>query len=323
MEQVEIDEMMTNLQSYLEMKGINTSRLFRCLNPNHNDSKASMKYFDDNKIYCFGCGACYNLVDVISIMEGLDKKEAFKKAIKDYGPTNQKVQKPVKVEVKQDEKDYEKAINFWKQNFDKTEEAKKYIQKRGISEETAKKFGLGYNSFNFGEFKLNAVIIPINNKCFTARNIGENEDKIRYYKPKGCHTSLFNASALTNEIPYCVVTEGEFDCMSFDTIGINAMALCSANNVQKFKNENKSNDKTYILALDNDSTGQSATKELEAYFDENGITYVEFDNCGYKDANKALSENKAEFVEKITNLVKNLSKTEEKCSKKKENEEEM
>ena len=84
MEQQEIDYMMSNLQDYLELHGIDTSKLFRCLNPEHNDANPSMKYFDDNKVYCFGCGASYNLVDVISIMEGLDKKEAFKKAISDY-----------------------------------------------------------------------------------------------------------------------------------------------------------------------------------------------------------------------------------------------
>ena len=47
MEQHEIDDMMSNLQDYLERQNINTSRFFRCLNPHHIDSNASMKYFDD------------------------------------------------------------------------------------------------------------------------------------------------------------------------------------------------------------------------------------------------------------------------------------
>ena len=59
MEQHEIDDMMSNLQDYLERQNINTSRFFRCLNPQHIDSNASMKYFDDCKVYCFGCGCCF------------------------------------------------------------------------------------------------------------------------------------------------------------------------------------------------------------------------------------------------------------------------
>ena len=77
MEQHEIDDMMSNLQDYLERQNINTSRFFRCLNPQHIDSNASMKYFDDCKVYCFGCGCSYDLVGVIGAVEGLDRKEAF------------------------------------------------------------------------------------------------------------------------------------------------------------------------------------------------------------------------------------------------------
>ena len=69
MEQYEIDDMMTNLQGYLERQNINTSRFFRCLNPQHIDSNASMKYFDDCKVYCFGCGCSYDLVGVIGAVE--------------------------------------------------------------------------------------------------------------------------------------------------------------------------------------------------------------------------------------------------------------
>ena len=81
MENYELEGVMDNLKSYLESHNINTSRLFHCLNPNHRDSNASMKYFDDGRCYCFGCGVSYNLVDVIGIMENLDNRSAFKKTM--------------------------------------------------------------------------------------------------------------------------------------------------------------------------------------------------------------------------------------------------
>ena len=88
------------------------------------------------------------------------------------------------------------------------------------------------------------------------------------------------------------ITKDEFDCLSFETVGVNAIGLSSANNVNKFIEREKSLDKTFILALDNDEAGQIATKALIEYFDENNINYCTFDNCGYKDANQALVSDK-------------------------------
>ena len=85
---------------------------------------------------------------------------------------------------------------------------------------------------------------------------------MRYYKPKGCQVELFNTEALTNNSKYCVITEGEFDCLSFVTVGVNAIGLSSANNVNKFIEREKSLDKTFILALDNDEAGQIAANYL-------------------------------------------------------------
>ncbi len=310
MEKYEIEDLKTNLQSYLERQGIDTDKFFRCINPQHTDDNPSMKYFDDNKkVYCFGCRSSYDLFDVISIMENVDSKEAFKRAIQTF-KFNQPVKKADNQQNKpkdnsndnQPAKNYEKAYYVWHQNFLKSEEAKLYLKQRGIDETTASRFNIGFNSFNFGDFNLSAVIIPVSKHCFTARNISKDCDKLRYYKPKGCHTELFNTNALNNETPYCVITEGEIDCLSFETIGINALALCSANNVSKFIEIDKPINKKYILALDNDEIGKQSTSEIIEYFKQNNIPYCEFDNCGYKDANQALMEAPEAFKEQITLL---------------------
>lgn len=322
MEQQEIDYMMSNLQDYLELHGIDTSKLFRCLNPEHNDANPSMKYFDDNKVYCFGCGASYNLVDVISIMEGLDKKESFKKAISDYcleKPKNAYT-KQVKNKAKNENltKNYEKAYVFWQKNYKNCIEAQNYLKSRGLNEDIAERFKIGFNVFDFDGYKFNSIIIPVSNTCFTARNISKEKSKIRYYKPKGCHTELFNAQSLDKDCPYCVVTEGEIDCLSFESIGVNALALCSVNNLSKFIESDKPKDKVYILALDNDASGKRTTQELCSYFEENKIKYWIFDNCGYKDANELLVKDKQSFEEKITNMIEKIKKIQEKRQEKAE-----
>lgn len=307
MEQHEIDDMMSNLQEYLERQNINTSRFFRCLNPHHIDSNASMKYFDDCRVYCFGCGCSYDLVGVIGAIEGLDRREAFKKAkeyyYSDFHKTPKLRQKPTnEVSQNKEQKNYEKAYYIWQQNYKNNYEAKRYLKQRGISEQTAKRFGIGFNEFKFGELYFKSVVIPINEHCFSARNISDDEN-LRYYKPTGSRIDMFNIEALTNNKPYCIVTEGEFDCLSFETIGLNSMGLSSANNVNKFVKESIPKDKVFILALDNDEAGSIAKDTLARFFESENIKYGVFDNCGFKDANKALVEDKKLFENSIYKLI--------------------
>ena len=57
------------LQEYLEdQHGINTSKPFRCLNPDHEDRNPSMA-FDrtNNRCVCFSCGARYDIFDLVGI----------------------------------------------------------------------------------------------------------------------------------------------------------------------------------------------------------------------------------------------------------------
>ncbi len=309
MDRYAIDDIRSNLQDYLEKNGIRTDKFFRCINPEHVDSNASMKYFDDNKIYCFGCNTTYDLIDAISILENVDKKQAFKRAIDYYGKHSlqiqpKKTQKTIKKEEK-NEKNYTKAYNFWKKSLFENPEAQSYLSARGIDEKTAERFNLGFNSFDFGTSRLNAVIIPVNSSCFTARNIKANEE-IRYYKPKGCHIELFNTNALTNESPLCVIAEGEFDSLSFETLNINSIGLGSVSNINKFMDAKKDLKKTYIIALDNDEAGQKATESLKDYFKENKIKYKTFDNCGFKDPNEALVKDKNAFEKGIFSLIKKI-----------------
>lgn len=314
MTKTEIEDLKTNLQSYLETHGIDTSRLFRCINPEHTDNNPSMEYFKDNKVYCYGCRACYDLFGAISVMENVDRSEAVKRAINYY--TNgymSKIYKPKPKDIRKAEndtpKDYTKAYEVWKRNFSKNDNAKNYLINRGIDLETAKKFNIGFNTFKFKDVEFSAVVIPISKNCFTARNIDTNcNSKNRHYRPTGCRSEIFNIAALKNEKPYCVVAEGEFDCLSFESIDVDAIALGGINNISKFKDAEKDKNKTFILTLDNDKRGKMATEELIAYFKENNFKYLVFDNCGFKDANQALVENKELFENSIKELLQQLNK---------------
>lgn len=320
MEDIEYEYLKSNLRNYLESHGINTSRMFRCINPNHNDSNASMKYYDDNKVYCFGCGETYNLFDCIAILENVDNKEAFKRALQYYkmGQTLRTIKEFTKEKDKennQKEKDYSRAYKIWTKNLDKEKSAKNYLFNRKIDEKTAKKFNLGYNEFNFGNRKLKAIIIPISKNSFTARNIDISNKDFRYYKAKGNHSDIFNKAALYNSEQFCFITEGEFDCLSLETIGANAIALGSVSNLSKFKNLELNKKKIYITAFDNDEAGEKATEDIIKFFKQNKIKYLTYNSVDYKDVNEALVKDEENFKFCIENIVKRAMK--------KVNEEEM
>lgn len=57
------------LQDYLEdVHGINTNKLFNCLNPEHEDRHPSMAFDKQhNRCVCFACGARYDIFDLVGI----------------------------------------------------------------------------------------------------------------------------------------------------------------------------------------------------------------------------------------------------------------
>ena len=73
------------LKSYLESKGIDTRKPFRCLNPDHADNTPSMS-FDPrrNKCKCFGCNVDYDTFDLIALDCNTKGGETFKKAFDLY-----------------------------------------------------------------------------------------------------------------------------------------------------------------------------------------------------------------------------------------------
>ena len=66
------EEFRPRILEYLQDKGINPRKRFRCLNPAHLDRNPSMGYDPKrHKVHCFACGADYDLFDLLAIDEGL------------------------------------------------------------------------------------------------------------------------------------------------------------------------------------------------------------------------------------------------------------
>ena len=155
-----------------------------------------------------------------------------------------------------------KPLTFALQNIDHTHQ---YLGERGITEETAQKFGVGF--FPGKGTMAGRIVIPIHNaagECvaYAGRSIDGTEP--RYKFPAGFHKSLelFNFHRTIGEF-YVVVVEGFFDCMKVNQAGFPCVALmgCTMSETQgKLLAEKFAQ---VIVMLDGDEAGRRASEEIE------------------------------------------------------------
>ena len=163
--------------------------------------------------------------------------------------------------------------------------AQEYLQSRGISTETAVKYGIGFcekwqhpNNTEKG-YNLHSphIIIPTGTgkHSYTARNITPNP---KFKVNNVGSVEMFNKKALKGEKPVFVV-EGTFDALSVMEVGGVAVALNGSNSTaNKFIDYCKQNKPTapLIIALDNDTAGQKATQTITEGLKEQNLTVYKY-----------------------------------------------
>lgn len=151
-----------------------------------------------------------------------------------------------------------------------------YFNRRGLSAETVQHFAFGYvpdwvhptlQAQGKKGYPTPRAIIPVSNGCYLARDTRTNipEEQKGYAKQKaGSIIGLFNqAEALADKRGVIIVVEGEIDAASIWQVGGNAIGMCSTANKQKVIDLIKRYPrKKWVLALDNDSTGEKTTEEI-------------------------------------------------------------
>ena len=294
------------LPDYLKNRGIdiNKRKNFRCLNPEHNDSNPSMSFDKEHcRVHCFGCGASYDTFDLIGLDYGIKGKELFEKAFDLFGVSVDEGKGGCldwSDEISTHSKPKSDNTHFITQCQKNLPKAADYLQSRGISLETAKRFGLGYcENQSIQGLKMNAVIIPTGGGQYVARNTDKNAAKANRYR-KSETTQLFNAQALySGEYKDVFIVEGEFDALSISEVGGQAVALGSTASVHRFIDtlKKRPTDKRLIIALDNDEAGKKAQNQLCEELENIKSDFMVCDilTKGFKDANEALINNREEF----------------------------
>lgn len=215
--------------------------------------------------------------------------------------------------IKDNRINYKDYLNECHANVNNTD----YFKLRGISQAVIDKFNLGFDmrfevgsdGLNHDGFMWHAAIIPHNDYAFMARNTdSKSKERIR----KKGYQGIFNEKALTLD-GTIFITEGEFDALSLETLGFNAIALGGVGNTQAlidFIAEHHVENRIFYIALDNDEAGNNCTKILSQAFMQMQIAYKRVDIAyPYKDPNEALIKDKQALLYRLENLETILSYT--------------
>ena len=299
-----VQEIKAHLKDYLDELGINTRKLFTCLNPQHDDQHPSMSYDDKHNIVkCFSCNSSYDIISLYALNNNLDNNKDFKKIVEDLAlKYNVNYQKPNKTDtlkkvtnVTPKKEDYTKYLNKCKKDIDKSD----YLLKRGLSEEIIKKYNIGY------DVKERMIVLPISNTCYLGRYT-DDTNRYKHHKPKGTSNEIFNGKYVKDSDFKSIVwvCESIIDALSLEEINqdIKAISLNSINNASQLVQEAKDNNfkGVFMLAFDTDYNGIKASQDLQEDLEAIGIKAFIFNSASDK-FNVVSDDGKTEIKNKDIN----------------------
>ena len=275
------------------------------------------KSSDENGLHCFSCNFSGDILDLMQRVYGISFTDALNLAAEKMGVT---------IDGSTDfstfkEKDF---TDYYKrcQASLTSPIAISYLKKRGISVDTARMYGIGYDSIaDPAESGYNTprLIIPVNEKHYIGRSVDDTTPK-QFQKINNCgaEIGIFNLQALYDENNDTVfVVEGVFDALSILEMRSAAIALNSISNADKLIRilEQKATHATLILALDNDSDPsvrenvRNAEQAIINGLTRLNVSYATSNISGeWKDPNEHLMNNRDSFLQAIKDSIKRIKK---------------
>lgn len=216
-----------------------------------------------------------NALDFVATMEGCTIREAAVKLAEWFGVRSsappetttaavKRVELPAQLaskEKKQGAEEGNKPLTFTLQGI---EHKHPYLESKGVPEETARKFGIGY--FPGRGSMEGRVVIPIYNGkgeliAYAGRAIDGAEP--RYKFPAGFHKSLelFNLHRAMEELTV-VLVEGFFDCIKVSEAGYPCVALMGSSMSQAQEDLCAEYFGHVVVMLDGDEAGRVAAADI-------------------------------------------------------------
>ena len=268
------------------------------------NSDGAFSIYDNGKKWkCFSCNQGGDIFNLIGLLVGVsDFPTRIKRATEVTGFTVTDTEEEFKEVSKPKTRQVKNYIEYCKRFANQTD----YFIKRGFSEDTVKRFNLGYDP------KEEAIVIPYDKKgtYYVTRSVKEK----KFRKARGTEP-IYNENALYDASKPCFICESQLDAISIMEAGreaCNAIATGGVGKVNKLIEQLKAKRPTakLILNYDNDSHGEEATtktaKELKALnipFLTASYTLGAYEGPK-KDANDLLNTNREQLRADIMKNIK-------------------
>ncbi len=343
------------ISMYAKLK--RSGRTYRGLCPIHNDRKnPSLSVDPQSRLFkCFGCGAGGTVIQFIMAKENLDFMEAVKLLADRAGIPVPERQTPAQAKASAQRRDKkarmleihkESARYFYQCLCDKENTfALDYLRKRKLSNETIKKFGIGYapqksglgrylkeKGFSFSEAEEAALIyksqdghydkfrgrimFPVfdlrgNVIAFGGRTIFD--DKAKYINSNG--SLIYNKSqtlfafnfAKDSDKEEFLLMEGNVDVISLHQGGFdNAVAPMGTAFTPEQARLIKRYKNKVILCYDSDAAGQKAVYNAGKILMDEGITVKVLTIAGAKDPDEYINKYGGEMFQKLIDRAENF-----------------
>lgn len=204
---------------------------------------------------------------------------------------------------------YEHKKHYKKPDAPKTSDNKQplydYFQKRGISKEIVDKFQVGINEKKEIIFPYYKAGELVNVKYRT--NLGNGKKSFR--QESDTEKTFFGMDLVTN-FSQLLIVEGEVDSLSFAMAGIESVSVpqgASENKLECIDNcwNWLQQFDSYIIAIDNDTTGDKLKVNLLNRLDRNKCKIAHMGQ--FKDANEVLMQSGADDLLKIVNQAEYIT----------------
>lgn len=267
---------------------------------------------------CFSCGQKGDIFELYQKINHCDFQTAIRELSDKYILNSSRTFEKVDIVKPQQEDiptDFTQQFDEWHRHLGECD----YLTKRGISLEVQDKHNIGYcqawrHSKTWNAPLTPRIIIPTSKFSYLARDVRKDIPEVQkdYTKLKEGKMHIFNLDDLYKD--YCYIVEGEIDCMSLETLGINAIGLGSCNQVNALLQICKEKKPTGILifCLDNDDAGKKATQKISE-FEKLGIvcaTSTLLEEHNYKDINDFLLADMQSLKSAIDKELDNLKQLE-------------
>lgn len=279
-----------------DVKKVGNGYMMLC--PFHDDKNPSLSVFPEGNYHCFACGEKGNYVSYLMKTQAMTVKEAYEKI---ESLTGVKLGIDENPEKKKFHELNELAAQFYMRQLDKAPNVRDYLIKRGITDESIKRFRLGCtadastslykelksNGFSPQEIRKAGLIRTSDERDFFQQRlmipIINGDDKIHGFagrsllKGNGAkyinspETAFFKKSSLffglnqegIRSHGHIIIVEGYFDAIAFHQKGYNnAVALMGTVISDRHVELIKRTTNKVVVACDGDDAGQKATVRI-------------------------------------------------------------